>query len=161
MARQQPGERGSVALARHLDEALRRLSAETAPGVVTGVGVDLVEIAAFEALPLAEHAAFYALTFTPDEIAYCRGHVAPAQHFAARFAAKEAVMKACGAWVALMPAQVEIMRASTGAPLVRLHVAPTLGSQPRVHVSIGHSETIAFAVALAVRREGPFAPDAV
>jgi holo-[acyl-carrier protein] synthase len=153
-----PGERSALALQLH--DALGRLAALAAPGTVAGIGVDLVEIATFDALPFAEHTDFYALTFTPDEIAYCRRQAASAQHFAARFAAKEAVVKACGALLALSPAQVEIVRASTGAPDVRIHGAPTLDGLA-LYVSLGHSETIAYAVALAVRRHEPAAGDAV
>jgi holo-[acyl-carrier protein] synthase len=148
-------------LARRLQGEMARLVAAAAPGVVAGIGVDLVEIATFAALPFAEHAAFYALTFTAGEIAYCQGRALPAQHFAARFAAKEAVVKACGGLVTLMPAQVEIARARTGAPVARLHDAPPLSDGYAIHVSMGHSDTIAYAVALALRREEASAVDEV
>ncbi len=156
--RQQHEER-APALATRLHAALGQLSATAAPGMVVGVGVDLVEIATFEALPYAEHAAFYALAFTPGEIAYCRGRAAPAQHFAARFAAKEAVVKACGELATLMPAQIEIVRAGTGAPAARIHGAPAFNRQYAVPLSLGHSDTLAYAVALTVRRAEPTAVD--
>jgi holo-[acyl-carrier protein] synthase len=164
MEQRDPAERDAAPaqpLAQRLQEQLQHLLATANPGTVAGIGVDLVEIADFDALPFVEHAAFYALTFTAGEIAYCQGCAAPAQHFAARFAAKEAVAKACGGLAALAPAQIEIVRTRSGAPLARLHDAPALDRLCAVHISIGHSATIAYAVALALRREEPTAVDEV
>jgi holo-[acyl-carrier protein] synthase len=62
--------------------------------MIVGLGVDIVEIARVQRL-IAEHGerALQRL-FTPNEVAYCRGKSRPAQHFAARLAAKEAAFKA-------------------------------------------------------------------
>jgi holo-[acyl-carrier protein] synthase len=63
--------------------------------VILGLGVDLVEVARMEhAIGRGER--LVQRLFTPEEIAYCRRHKEPARHFAARFAAKEAGMKAIG-----------------------------------------------------------------
>ncbi len=128
------------------------LAAETAGGggAILGIGVDVEEIASFEALPFDAHQHFYARVFTSDEIRYCLTYALPAEHFAARFAAKEAVVKACGNLGSLLPTQVEIQRLPTGAPLVRLHPTDALDSSIAVHVSLGHSQRLAYAVAVAV-----------
>lgn len=58
-------------------------------------GVDLVEVERFREL-MARNDAFEARVFTEAERAYCRGQADPVLHFAARFAAKEALLKALG-----------------------------------------------------------------
>ena len=58
-------------------------------------GIDLVDVPRFAEV-LAQREAFEAAVFTEDERAYCRRHKDPVPHFAARFAAKEATLKALG-----------------------------------------------------------------
>ena len=115
---------------------------------VLGVGIDAIEIdrfaAALERRPrLAERC------FTPDEAAYCQGRAFPPQHFAARFAAKEAVGKALGIGMTRWR-EVEVIR-GRGAPTIALHGryaqrAADLGIT-QVHVSLTHSKNLAMAAA--------------
>jgi holo-[acyl-carrier protein] synthase len=116
---------------------------------VIGVGVDVVEIdrfaAALERRPrLAERC------FTPDEAAYCASRAYPPQHFAARFAAKEAVGKALGIGMTRWR-EVEVVR-GRGAPSIRLHGRYAARAEQlkagRVHVSLTHGRdsAVAFAV---------------
>ena len=63
--------------------------------MILGLGIDLVEVARMEQA-IARGERLVQRLFTPDEVAYCRRHKEPARHFAARFAAKEAGMKAIG-----------------------------------------------------------------
>ena len=62
---------------------------------VVGVGIDLIEIDRVAAV-LARQPRFAERCFTDAERAYCMSRKFPPQHFAARFAAKEAVGKATG-----------------------------------------------------------------
>lgn len=62
---------------------------------LAGIGVDMVEIARMEKV-LARRPNFAARVFTEEERAYCDRMARPAQHYAARFAAREAVLKALG-----------------------------------------------------------------
>jgi holo-[acyl-carrier protein] synthase len=137
-------------LQERLQEQMRNALSGARPGAVVGIGVDLVEIDLFAALPFEENQHFYTRVYTTDEIAYCRSCAAPPQHFAARFAAKEAVVKACGGFMRLTPVQIEIVRMATGAPVVKVCSAPTLDKTYAIHVSLGHSATVAYAVAVAV-----------
>jgi len=93
--------------------------------------------------------------FTPGEIEYCRGR---APNLAARFAAKEAAMKALGtgfrgvAWK-----DIEVIRARSGAPSIKLHGraeirAQRLGLQ-EMALSLSHSRD--YAVASVVARSEP------
>ncbi|MBZ0137543.1 MAG: holo-ACP synthase [Planctomycetes bacterium] len=63
---------------------------------ILGLGTDIVEVARIEKLLKDKREEFLARVFTPTEIEYCRGKARPHIHFAARFSAKEAFMKAIG-----------------------------------------------------------------
>lgn len=88
------------------------------------LGSDLVGVTRFRKV-LARDPAFMDSVFTPGEISYCRGRHDPALHLAARFAAKEAVLKALGIGLGVPPArsllqQIEIL-SNGGAPRLCLH----------------------------------------
>ena len=72
------------------------------------IGVDLVEIGRVERA-LARHVGFRARVFTEAEREYCDSRPNPAQHYAARFAAKEAVGKALGCGVYFTWREIEIV----------------------------------------------------
>ncbi len=119
---------------------------------MTGVGIDLLEIdrleRALERRPrLAER------LFTPAERASAQSRARPVQHLAARFCAKEAVVKALAlrAWE---PHEIEVTGGGDGPPAIVLsgrvaEVADALGM--RVEISLTHSRNTAGAVALLVR----------
>jgi holo-[acyl-carrier protein] synthase len=121
-----------------------------AGGVTIGVGIDAIEVARF-ADALARRPRLAERCFTEAEAAYCRSRAFPPQHFAARFAAKEAVGKALGIGMTRWR-EVEVVR-GRGAPEVRLSGryaarAAALGVT-RVLISLTHSRTDAIAVAVA------------
>ena len=88
--------------------------------------------------------------FSPDELAYADARARPGRHLAARFAAKEAVIKALGAG-AIALSQIEIR--SDGEPTVRLRGrAADLARDRELSVSLTHSRETAAAVALASPR---------
>jgi holo-[acyl-carrier protein] synthase len=117
---------------------------------VVGVGVDVMEIARF-AQALARRPRIAERCFTEAEAAYCAAKPFPPQHFAARFAAKEAVGKALGIGMTRWR-EVEVVR-GRGAPTIALHgLYAERGRRlgvTRIHVSLTHGEqsAIAFAVA--------------
>ena len=84
-------------------------------------GIDLVHVPRFAAV-LREREAFEAAVFTDDERAYCNRFPDPAPHFAARFAAKEAALKALG--MGIMATGVD--RKLKQIEIVRVGTAPTL-----------------------------------
>jgi holo-[acyl-carrier protein] synthase len=90
--------------------------------VIVGIGVDIVDIGRIGEVIERHGTHFLKRAFTDAEIAYCRGHKNPAPHFAARFAAKEAVFKAFGTgWRGgLAWNEIEVSRDSLGRPRIRL-----------------------------------------
>lgn len=94
--------------------------------------------------------------FTSDEQAYCARKRRGADHMAARFAAKEAVLKAFGTGIGarMRWTDVEIGHAPGGRPVVKLHGAVAALARRRrladLDVTMSHSAGIAVAQALAV-----------
>ena len=86
--------------------------------MIVGVGIDVIEIDRFET-SLARQPRLAERCFTEAEAAYCAAKAFPPQHFAARFAAKEAVGKALGRGMTRWR-EVEVVR-GRGAPTVALH----------------------------------------
>ncbi|MCB0872221.1 MAG: holo-ACP synthase [Thermoleophilia bacterium] len=116
---------------------------------VLGIGIDLIEIDRIAAA-LEKRPRFAERCFTEAEAAYCAGKAFPPQHFAARFAAKEAVGKALGIGMTRWR-EVEVVR-GRGAPTIRLHGrylqrAADLGVRD-IAVSLTHSRGVAAAVAV-------------
>jgi len=113
------------------------------------VGIDLIEIDRVAAALVRHGGRFAQRCFTAGERAYCDSKANPAQHYAGRFAAKEAVGKALGTGVPFTWHEIEI--AGPGKPRVVLRGATArraaeLSAGP-VELSITHSRTLAAAVA--------------
>jgi holo-[acyl-carrier protein] synthase len=120
---------------------------------ILGLGVDICEIARMEQA-LARHPTMRVRVFTPEEIEYCDRKGRPAESYAGRFAAREAVIKALGGYRGRRWQDVSVTRAPSGAPAIRLSGnakvrADELGVA-RVLVTFTHERTSAVAFAVAV-----------
>ena len=120
---------------------------------LAGVGVDIFEIARMErALERYPHLA--ARVFTPQEQAYCNAKARPAQHYACRFAAREAVLKALGTGFSqgIGLSDVSVAHDANGKPMVVLcNKAFAIAQKNGVlEVALSLSFTHEFAVANAV-----------
>lgn len=119
---------------------------------VVGVGVDLVEVDRMRRT-VARTPGFVDRVFTAGERDWCRRVPDPAERFAARFAAKEAVAKALGAPPGLAHREAEVRRDPDGRPHLHLsgraaEVAAGLGVA-RWHVSLSHDAGVAIAYVIA------------
>lgn len=128
--------------------------------MVIGTGIDIVEVARIKRAALQWKGGFLDKVFTRHEQAYAAQSAAPYQHLAARFAAKEAVLKAFGgghgkgiAWT-----DIEIRNAPSGQPEVYLcGRMKTLQTKLRVKdiaVSVSHTRTYAVASVIVVGKRG-------
>lgn len=110
------------------------------------IGVDIIEIDRVEKIISEFGDKFLKKVFTSAEIDYCKSKAKPSQHFAARFAAKEAVAKALGTGFGkdLMLKDVEVRNDINGKPLVFYKGI----KNDKVLISISHCDhyVVAFAV---------------
>ncbi|TFV88121.1 holo-ACP synthase [Blastococcus sp. CT_GayMR20] len=118
-----------------------------------GVGVDIVAIPQLEAMLTTGGAAFRQLCWTADELAYCAGST---PRLAARWAAKEATMKALGRGIgAIAPTDIEVAGREGQPPTLRLH-GPALAAAQEQEVdlalSMSHEAHLAIAFVVATPR---------
>ncbi|MBE0556021.1 MAG: holo-ACP synthase [Proteobacteria bacterium] len=118
---------------------------------IQGIGVDVIDMHRIRKTIDEMGDGFLRKLFTEAEISYCQSKRVPHQHFAARFAAKEAVSKALQTgWSGVFRwKDVEVVNEPSGAPKVLLHndLASVLKNSA-VHLTISHTENtvVAFAV---------------
>ncbi len=121
--------------------------------MIYGIGTDVVEVARI-AQKVYERPGFVELVFSESERQYCQKQPNPPENFAARFAAKEAFLKALGTGMeaTFELHQIEIVHLSHGAPSLQLSPAltqfvqeKTQGKPYRIHVSLSHTKMIATA----------------
>jgi holo-[acyl-carrier protein] synthase len=122
--------------------------------MIIGTGVDIVDIARFRGVLERLRERFILRVFTDVEQRYCSKRRDPAPHYAARFAAKEALFKALGTgwsrgvtWL-----DVEVQRERQEAPSMELHgeakrLSAEMGAS-RIHLSLSHSDHYAVAMVI-------------
>ncbi|MCB5257099.1 MAG: holo-ACP synthase [Candidatus Cloacimonadaceae bacterium] len=122
--------------------------------MIVGIGTDIVEISRIDRL-LEKNPRFVDKVYSPAEIDYCSTKASPAQSYAARFAAKEALMKALGTgWDQDVSWQdIEIVNDTKGKPAIRLcgkakELAVHKGIMA-IHLSLSHEKHYAVASVIA------------
>jgi holo-[acyl-carrier protein] synthase len=129
--------------------------------MIAGIGLDIVDLAGFRAQLADRASTFVEGTFTAAERDDCEGRASrdPARHLAARYAAKEAFLKAWSGGMTGAPAlagvdyrEIEVVTDAWGRPSLRLHgtVARKVG-ECRLHVSLTHDGGYAAASVLMER----------
>lgn len=123
---------------------------------IFGIGIDVVEVERIASAIERHGAPFLAKLFTGAEREYCEAQNKPALHYAARFAAKEAVSKALGTGIGGQAGwlDLEILRDPAGAPkLVLQGPAADFARQngiSEIHISLTHAREYAAANAIAI-----------
>lgn len=119
--------------------------------MIVGLGVDMEEVSRIRDVISRHGRIFLDRVFTPAEVAYCERYRESAQRYAARFAAKEATMKALGTgWgKGVRWRDIEVTRKSGGRPTIVLHGvarehAERMGAR---HISLSLTHTGNFALA--------------
>jgi holo-[acyl-carrier protein] synthase len=125
--------------------------------MILGVGIDLADIERLRGVLERHGDRFLERVLTDDERDYCRRWRDPTPQVAARFAAKEAVLKALGTGLSegIRWQDVEVHRDGNGPPHVELHgkaveKAAALGVD-RIHLSLSHDHGAAIAMAILER----------
>lgn len=141
------------ALSHTAHEALRMAAKSDTPQV--GLGVDVVDISRMERI-IKRSPAFIERVFSEAERSYCNKNALASAHYAARFAAKEAVVKALGTGFSdgIVVRDVEIVHTAHGRPVVALHGRAQEIADERhiceipVSLSFTHSHAVACAVCI-------------
>lgn len=119
--------------------------------MIHGIGTDIIEVKRIDESIERFGQRFLDRIFSLDEQAYCLHHKDASRHFAGRFAAKEAIVKALGTgfrdgigWL-----DIEITNDHHGKPVAQLSVKlkETFDS-PLIHLSISHGRDYATAFAI-------------
>lgn len=122
--------------------------------MIAGIGIDLVSIQRM-GNKLAANNALRDTIFAAAEIEYCEKATNKMQHYAARFAVKEAFLKAVGKGLLLGTAalrEIEVYQNEDGKPLIKLHnsleILRTTHGWTSLHVSISHEGDMATAIVI-------------
>jgi holo-[acyl-carrier protein] synthase len=119
--------------------------------MIIGTGIDIIEVERISVRVTGE-SGFRDLVFSQNEMRYCDAKAFPAEHYAARFAAKEAFLKAIGrGWDSgLYLHEIEVLNEQNGKPSIRLSGKTEkelfkMGIK-KIHVSLSHLKSMATAV---------------
>lgn len=121
--------------------------------MIVGIGIDMIEVDRV-LKKISKNAAFRDAVFSADEITWCEQQVNKGENYAARFAAKEAFLKATGRGLALGYAlsNIEIVNDVSGKPMIQLNgVYKEEASKcnwNRIHVTLSHLKQMACAVVI-------------
>ena len=120
--------------------------------MVLGLGIDIIEISRIKESIDEYGSNFLQKVYTPKEIEYCSAKANKYQHFAARFAAKEAVYKAFSTshQEGLSWQDIEITNEPSGMPIVKLNgkLKSFLSKDKDLKISISHSDNFVTCVAI-------------
>jgi holo-[acyl-carrier protein] synthase len=124
--------------------------------VIFGTGIDTIEVDRIRNAIETYGEQFLKRIYSEEEVAYCNWKPNSYEHFAARFAAKEAFSKALGTgWRrGFIWREVSVRNLRTGQPFI--HLYPTMqeraerliGREFRIHVSLTHTKQMAEAIAM-------------
>ncbi len=123
--------------------------------MILGIGIDSIQVARIRRAAKRWGKGFLRRLFTEAELEYCFSHANPYPSLAARFAAKEALLKALGEPYRWKWHHMEVRRADSGKPSLNLKSkAASFARRRKVgsfHVSLTHDSERATAVVLAVK----------
>lgn len=124
--------------------------------MIFGIGTDIIEVERIQRV-ISKGNSFKQRVFTPDEIAYCDSYRYSSQYYAARFAAKEAFVKALGTGFAdgIEFNQIEVAHDVLGKPEIRLSGKAKEITEEKgitaIHLTLSHIKEWANAVVVLER----------
>ena len=130
---------------------------------IIGIGTDIIECLRIAQMIERHGEMFINRVYTQHEIEYCAERKAATQHYAGRWAAKEAVLKAIGTgWIkGITWRDVEVANQFGGKPIIRIYGGALESSKRRgieeIQISISHCRSHAVAYALALGKP-PISP---
>ena len=121
-----------------------------------GIGTDIENIKRFEKYSKDKNNAFLKRVYSNKEINYCFSHKYPASHLAARYAAKEAVVKAMNPIDnnLLDYKDIEILHSEKETPVVKIKNSKFNNklNKLKVYITLSHTQNTAIAFALIIKK---------
>ena|ERR1700682_6399711 len=121
--------------------------------MIIGTGIDIIEVDRI-AVRVGRDNGFREFVFSKDEMNYCDSKASRFEHYAARFAAKEAFLKAVGrGWYSgLQWNEIEVVNEESGKPGLRISgqtekMLSSMGIRS-IHISLSHLKTMASAIVI-------------
>jgi len=127
--------------------------------MISGTGIDIIEISRIKNAVIRWKDSFLKRIFTENEINYSQARKFSYQHLAARFAAKEAVLKAIGdsSIHQINLREVEVLNDKSGKPFIRLSGAAKKIKEKRkisdIIISMSHTHKLAVASAILIKND--------
>jgi holo-[acyl-carrier protein] synthase len=121
--------------------------------MIIGTGIDIIEVARVGEKVRKENG-FKSKVFSPIEISFCESKANKDENYAARFAAKEAFLKATGLGLTagFELCEIEIVNDTLGKPLIQLHGnfqrRAVENGWNKIHLSLSHVQSMACAVVI-------------
>lgn len=121
--------------------------------MIAGVGIDMIEVARVEE-KISKNNGFRETVFSASEIVFCESKANKFEHYAARFAAKEAFLKATGFGLAIgyTLSEIELGNDANGKPILTLKGSFRAQAEQhkwnKMHVSLTHLKDVASAVVI-------------
>jgi holo-[acyl-carrier protein] synthase len=121
--------------------------------MIIGTGIDIIEVERIEQR-VGRDSGFREFVFSKDEIIYCDSRTSRFEHYAARFAAKEAFLKAVGkGWGSgLLLNEIEVVNEADGKPVLRISGQTEKELLPFgirfIHISLSHVKSMATAIVI-------------
>lgn len=121
--------------------------------MIIGTGIDIIEVERV-AMRVGKDNGFKEFVFSKEEMSYCDAKASPFEHYAARFAAKEAFLKAVGrGWDSgLQWNEIEVVHETNGKPSLRISGTTEKTLAPMgiriIHLSLSHLKSMATAIVI-------------
>ncbi|MGC3948603.1 MAG: holo-ACP synthase [Chryseolinea sp.] len=126
---------------------------QRANAMIVGIGIDMIEVDRVQT-KIEKNEAFKTSVFSRDEIEWCENQANKGENYAARFAAKEAFLKATGHGLLLgyELSKIEVVNEASGKPSLRLsgvyQEEAIKNNWNRIHVTLSHLKSTACAVVI-------------
>jgi len=121
--------------------------------MIIGTGIDIIEVERI-ADRVGRETGFRELVFSKNEMKYCDSKAFPFEHYAARFAAKEAFLKAIGRGLdnGISLFEIEVVNESNGKPGLHISGQTKRELEPMgiktIHLSVSHLKSMATAIVI-------------